>query len=110
MITMPGFLLHVGAQVQCAHGGPATPTATNPRVLASGQPTALLSVPYLITGCTFPPPPAANGPCMSAQWVVGSTRVTSAGQPVAILGGTAVCAPTGTPLVTVSAQTRALAT
>lgn len=107
---MPGFLLHLGAQVQCAHAGTAIPAATNPRVLVSGQPTALLSVPYLIAGCAFPPPPVANGPCVSAQWLVGSTRVTSTGQPLAILGGAAVCVPTGTPLVTVSAQTRALAT
>ena len=36
---MPGFLLHVGATVLCAHGGQAQPTAPNPRVLVSGQPT-----------------------------------------------------------------------
>jgi uncharacterized Zn-binding protein involved in type VI secretion len=107
---MPGFLLHLGAQVQCAHGGTATPAASNPRVLVSGQPTALLSVPYVIAGCTFPAPPVANGPCVSAQWLLGSTRVTSSGQPFAILGGVAICAPTGTPVLTVSAQTRALAT
>jgi hypothetical protein len=33
---MPGFLLHVGATVLCAHGGQATPTAPNPRVMVSG--------------------------------------------------------------------------
>ena len=37
---MPGFLLHVGATVLCAHGGQAQPTAPNPRVLVSGQPTS----------------------------------------------------------------------
>ena len=35
---MPGFVLHVGATVLCAHGGQAQPTAPNPRVLVSGQP------------------------------------------------------------------------
>jgi hypothetical protein len=107
---MPGFLLHVGAQVTCAHLAPASPSTPNPRVTVSGQPTALLSVPYLISGCTLPPPTVANGPCVTAQWTVGSVRVTSTGQPLAIMGGTAICAPTGTPLVTVAAQTRALAT
>jgi hypothetical protein len=106
---MPGPLLHLGASVTCAHSGQATPSATNPRVTVSGQPTALLTVPYLIAACTFPPPSAANGPCVTAQWVAGTVRVTSLGQPLAILGGSAICAPTGTPLLTISAQVRAVA-
>ena len=107
---MPGPLLHLGADVTCAHQGPAMPMTPNPRVTVSGQPTALLPVPYLVTGCVLPPPPGANGPCVSAAWSVGPVRVTSAGQPLAILGGVAQCLPTGTPLVTRSAQTRAIAT
>lgn len=106
---MPGSLLHLGANVTCAHSGSATPSVTNPRVTVSGQPTALLSAPYLVSGCTFPPPSAANGPCVSAQWLTGTVRVTSGGQPLAIIGGSAICAPTGTPLLTLSAQTRAVA-
>ena len=51
-----------------------------------------------------------NGPCVTGQWVVGAMQVLSQGQPVAILTGTAVCAPTGTPLVPVSAQTLVIAT
>jgi hypothetical protein len=42
--------------------------------------------------------------------VVGSVQVISEGQPVAILSGMAVCVPTGTPLVPVSAQVRVVAT
>ena len=103
---MPGFLLHVGAQVLCAHAGQATPTAPNPRVVVSGQPTVLMTVPYVVAGCTFPPPPAANGPCVTAQWVSGSTRVTSNGQPLLVLSSQAVCAPTGTPVMIVTTQTR----
>jgi hypothetical protein len=103
---MPGFLLHVGAQVLCAHAGQATPTAPNPRVVVSGQPTVLMTAPYVVAGCTFPPPPAANGPCVTAQWVSGSTRVTSNGQPLLVLSSQAVCAPTGTPVMIVTTQTR----
>ena len=40
---MPGFLLHVGAQVKCAHAGLATPTVPNPRVTVSGQPTVTMA-------------------------------------------------------------------
>ncbi len=32
---MPGFLLHVGAVVQCMHGGMAQPTFPNPRASRS---------------------------------------------------------------------------
>jgi hypothetical protein len=106
---MSGQLLHVGANVTCAHSGTASPSSTNARVTVSGQPTALLSASYLVSACTFPPPNAGNGPCVSATWSSGTVRVTSTGQPLAILGGSATCTPTGTPLLTLSAQTRVVA-
>ncbi len=106
---MPGFLLHVGAQVLCSHGGQATPTAPNPRVTVSGQPTVLITAPYVVAGCTLPPPPAANGPCVTAQWVTGTTRVTSNGQPLLVQSSQAIAVPTGTPLIIVATQTRASA-
>ncbi len=108
---MPGFLLHVGAQVTCSHAGQAQPTAPNPRVSVSGQPTVLLSTPYAIAGCTMPPPAAGgNGPCVSAQWLTGSTRVLSNGQPLVLQSSQSVCAPTGTPLLIIATQTRVAAT
>jgi len=42
---MPGFLVHVGAQVTCSHAGQAQPSVPNPRVTVSDQPTVLLSSP-----------------------------------------------------------------
>jgi hypothetical protein len=106
---MPGPVLHAGAVVTCAHGGMATPTVPSPVVLVSGMPIATIAAPYAVAGCAFVPP-AGNGPCVTGQWVVGAIQVLSQGQPVAILTGTAVCAPTGTPLVPVSAQTLVIAT
>jgi hypothetical protein len=106
---MPGFLVHLGAQVTCSHAGQAQPTAPNPRVSVSGQPTVLISAPYVVAGCAFPPPPAANGPCVSAQWLTGSTRVLSEGQPLVVQSSQAICAPTGTPLLILLTQTRASA-
>lgn len=103
---MPGFLLHVGAQVLCAHGGQATPTIPNPRVTVNGQPTVLQTSPYLVAGCTLPPPTVANGPCVSAQWISGTTRVTSNGQPLLVQSSQAICAPTGTPVIIVNTQKR----
>lgn len=106
---MPGFLLHVGAMVLCSHAGQAQPTVPNPRVLVSGQPTVALSTPYVIAGCTLPPPPGANGPCVTAQWIMGTTRVLSNGQPLLVQSGQAICAPTGTPLVPMVTQLRVTA-
>lgn len=102
---MPGPLLHVGATVLCAHGGTATPTVPNPRVLVSGQPTVLMSGPYAIAACPF----NVSGspvPCVTAQWVVAALRVQSNGQPLVLMDSQAVCTPNGTPLMPVVAQTR----
>jgi hypothetical protein len=103
---MPGFLLHVGATVQCAHGGQAQPTAPNPRVKVMGQPLVMQPAPYIIAGCAFPPPPVANGPCLTAQWVLGALRIKSNGLPVLLLDSQAICVPTGTPLTIAATQTR----
>jgi hypothetical protein len=95
--------------VMCAHGGQAMPTAPSPRVLVTAMPVATIAAPYAVAGCAFVPP-AGNGPCVTAQWIVGAVRVLSLGQPVAIMTGVSVCVPTGTPLVPVNAQVRVLAT
>jgi hypothetical protein len=107
---MPGFILHAGATVLCSHGGQAQPTSVNPRVTVSGQPIATLPSPYAIIGCALPPPPAANGPCVTAQWVTAATRVTSMGMPVLLFDSQAICAPTGTPLIIATTQPRVTAT
>jgi hypothetical protein len=106
---MPGFLLHAGATVLCAHGGQAQPTVANSRVTVGAQPTVTLSGPYTVGGCTLPPPPSANGPCVTAQWVTAATRITSSGVPLLLLDSQAICAPTGTPLTVVRTQTRVTA-
>ncbi len=106
---MPGFIVHLGATVMCTHGGTATPTTPNPRVLVSGQPISTLATPYVVAGCAFAPP-GGNGPCVTAQWIVGATRVLASGAPVIVQSSTSVCAPTGTPLIVTVTQTRVTAT
>lgn len=106
---MPGFLLHVGAQVTCMHAGQAQPTVPNPAVTVMGQPTVTMAAPYAVAGCAMPPPPAGNGPCVTAQWIVASTRVLSNGQPLLLLDSQAICVPTGTPLLVIATQTRVTA-
>lgn len=93
----------------CSHGGQGVPTAPSPVVFVSGMPVATITAPYAVAGCAFVPP-GGNGPCVTGQWLSGAVRVLSQGQPLAIMTAASVCAPTGTPLLPVAAQTRALAT
>lgn len=102
---MPGFVLHLGATVLCMHGGQSMPTAPNPRVRVGGQPVVTQTTTYTVAGCPFAPT-AGNGPCVTAQWVVGATRVRVGGAPVLLQDSQAICAPTGTPLNIVVTQVR----
>ena len=104
---MPGTLVHVGATVQCFHLGTATPTAPNPRVLVSGQPTVTMATPYAIAACPFNVS-GSPSPCLTAQWTKAATRVFSNGQPLVLLDSQATCAPNGTPLVILATQPRVL--
>jgi hypothetical protein len=106
---MPGFLLHMGATVMCAHGGQAQPTVSNPRVLVMSQPVVTMDAPYVIAGCPFPPPPTGNGPCVTARWITASRRVTSDGQPLLLADSQAICVPSGGPLISTATQTRVTA-
>jgi hypothetical protein len=107
---MPGFVLHVGATVLCAHAGQCQPTSPFPRVQVMAQPVTTLSAPYVIAGCAMPPPIAGNGPCVTGQWLVGATRVLAGGVPLLLQSSTSVCVPTGTPMQVVVTQTRVTAT
>jgi hypothetical protein len=103
---MPGFLLHEGAVVMCMHGGQAEPTVPDMRVRLSGMPAAWQTVPWVIEGCTLPPPPAANGPCATAVWETAAVRVKSMGIPLLLFDSMSICAISGTPLRVVETQIR----
>jgi hypothetical protein len=105
---MPGKLVHLGEQVQCAHLGQAQPTVTSTRVLVDNQPIVTLGSPYVVAGCTLPPPIIANGPCVTAQFLSGATRIVSEGKPVLLQDSPSLCAPTGTPLLILPTQIRVI--
>lgn len=106
---MPGFILHVGATVLCAHGGQAQPTSPFPRVTVGGQPIVTQPAPFTIAGCPFSTP-GGPMPCVTASWVTAATRITAGGLPVLLLDSQAVCAPNGTPLTITVTQTRVTGT
>jgi len=102
---MPGYLLHMGATVMCAHPpGQAQPTASVARVKIMGRPVVVQTTQYTVAGCaltgTGPPP------CATAQWMTGATRVLALGAPVLLQDSQSLCTPTGTPLTVMVVQTR----
>jgi len=98
------FLIQMGATVMCAHGGQAMAVTPNPRVLLSGQPSLLISGQWVVAGCPLVPPPLP--PCVTGQWLVGTVRVLSNGQPLVLQSGTGITLPNGTPMIPVVMQVR----
>jgi len=107
---MPGYLLHMGATVVCAHSGQAQPTVTNPRVKVGGQPIVTQSSTYAIAGCPFTTPAGTPMPCVTGQWITAAIRVRANGQPVLLQESQSICAPNGTPMTIVQTQVRAKGT
>ncbi|MER7185673.1 hypothetical protein ABT404_40490 [Streptomyces hyaluromycini] len=106
---MPGYLLHAGTTVACAHTGEVTP-ATGPgpgtRVKVGGFPVTVATDMYTVRHCPLPAQPG-TGPCVSALWAKGASRVLAGGVPVVLSDSPSVCTPTGTPLtVQVAVQRR----
>ena len=90
------------------HAGQAQPTVPFPRVMVSGQPVVTLATPYVVAGCALAS--TSTPPCVSAQWVVGATRVLAGGLPVITQTSQAVCVPTGQGLLVLTTQPRVMAT
>jgi hypothetical protein len=104
---MAGTAVQLGATVICAHAGQAMPTTPNPRVLLGNQPVITLTSPWVVAGCGLT---GSAPPCVTAQFVVGATRVLAGGVPIVVQSGTSICAPTGTPLQVLVTQLRVTAT
>jgi hypothetical protein len=81
----------------------------SPRVMVSGQPVSLMPAPYVIAGCPFNVS-GAPVPCVTGQWLVGSVRVLSTGQPLVLQTSVSTCIPNGTPMMILVTQPRVLAT
>jgi hypothetical protein len=101
-----GYILHENATVLCLHAGQATPMVTDQHVKVNGQKILTQSSTYTISGCTFPPPPNGNGPCVTATWLSAATRVKASGLPVLLRDSQATCTPTGTGLNILVTQVR----
>lgn len=91
---MPGHLLHVGATVQCPHGGQASIVSANQRVKVGGTAVAIVNDTTTVAGCPFQVPIGTGTkpqPCVKVQWLVPATRVKVMGQPVLLKDSKGLC-------------------
>jgi len=99
------FIVHVGATINCPHGGQIAPITTNTRVLVQGSPVVTKPDTFLVSGCPFQVPiPGGTKPqpCMTAEFLVPALRVFVNGNPVILKNSTGICKsaeqiPQGTP-------------
>ncbi len=106
---MPGFLLHVGAVMTCAHGGVVAAVPQPPRVLVGPGAVLTATSQLTVTGCTNVPTD------VKVQWLNIATRVLIGGQPALLQApptgpGNGTCLASSTPAAVVAMQTRVTAT
>lgn len=96
---MPGYVLTFASVVMCSHGGQGKPIPPIGAVMVRGQGVVTTVHQYAIVGCPLPAA-LAGPPCVTGQFLTGSTRVFSRGKPVCVpLGGTSLCKPNPVPLL-----------
>ena len=105
---MPGYLLNQATNLRCPHmAGQARPIIVpNTRVKVNGQAVLTILNTFIISGCPNPPPPGNVGPCVTARWVLGATRVRASGMAVLLRDSQSLCIPTPSPLRVLFTQTR----
>ncbi|MCL2173219.1 MAG: DUF4280 domain-containing protein [Candidatus Bathyarchaeota archaeon] len=109
---MPGYLLTVNSTLLCPHAGKFNIITSNARVKLSGQLAVTQQDTYTITACPFttPAPASLPHPCITAKWLMVSTRVKIGGKFAVLKDSIALCqaadqAPQGSPNI-VPAQMR----
>ena len=98
------FLVQVGANIVCPHGGKVNIITSNTRVFISGQPVSTQNDLYQIAGCPFTIPSGPYHPCVQVKWLVPSNRILVNGQPAILQSSSGICqasdqAPQGAPIV-----------
>jgi len=97
-------LLTAQTQLQCVHGGHATPLVSNPRVAIMQARALTVVATCSVAGCSLPP--QAGGPCATATWGSPATRITASGLPLLLSTSVATTIPTATTLLVVPTQAR----
>ncbi len=88
-------LVTSSSTVQCTHSGSCTATEKVAKVKVNGSKVIPKSTSYMVSGCSLPPPIAANGPCVKASPSSGSSKVKAGGKKILLKDFRASCTPTG---------------
>jgi len=103
---MPGYLLHVGATVNCSHTpGIAQPMSSVSRVKVSSQPIVTQDIQYSVAGCGLSTTSSPSF-CTTAKWLTGATRVKALNNPVLLKDSQSLSPQTMSPLKVMQTQTR----
>ena len=75
---MPGNVLTTSSTVLCLHGGSATLTTANSKVMADNAPALIESDVHAVAGCPFQIPFGTGtkpSPCIRIEWSAGATQL-----------------------------------
>lgn len=87
---MTAPILQLGCNVQCPHGGLATPVASNTRVRLGGAFALLQSDAWTVAGCPLNVAGSPH-PCVTIEWSGAASQVRVDGQPVLLATSVGLC-------------------
>lgn len=70
---MPGYLVQVGATLQCAHTGQVSIVSSNARVTSDNVPLGMSTDSFLVAGCQLSQ--SGLSPCIDVLWPQPAQRV-----------------------------------
>lgn len=101
-------LLTTNSTVTCPHGGQALLLTSNTEVQVDGGYALLTTDIHTVSGCAFAP--VAPSPCLTIQWLTGTTQMSLHGVPYLLQSSVGLClnaagAPQGPAVVVQTQQT-----
>ncbi len=87
---MPGYVLTSSSTVQCTHGGSASVSPSNTKVMADNAPILVESDVHMVAGCPFMIGNTPS-PCVQIAWSAGAAKVTVNGTAVLVQSSVGQC-------------------
>ena len=87
---MPGYVLTSASTIQCTHGGSASVTPSNTKVMADGSPILVESDIHTVAGCSFMIGNTPS-PCVQIAWSAGAAKVSVNGTAVLVQSSVGQC-------------------
>lgn len=91
---MPGNILTISSTVLCTHGGSATLTTSNSKMMVDNVPALLETDVHAVAGCPFQIPIGTGtkpSPCVRIEWSASSTQLQVNGTGVLLQSSIGKC-------------------